>query len=399
MKWLKKFEIFKESKSYSNKNLISEVCISMVLLNNEFLDNILDRGIKGRYTNNSQSFLTDLKNLLLSKNRLHLGKFIDNRCIIDEEISKINGSFEGIKFNIEDDWKVLINSRDTARSIADKLIPDNKLDSDIIKAIYWIGPNKTDDYQEDIVVELNSGDQHSFFLNKNVSTTKTASFNKFADELIGSDTDALYKGEYLSKWDKLTQEWIRVIYENVNNNIQAHIENFIDPNRIDSIGYFDFFDITHTDDRYKHLGQFMKEFNRNILKLSDLLSEIWKKREDLFIDLERVEKEWYETKVVILNSKILENILTSSLKNNFSEYIEKSEGPYKKSSGTIKMKLFKVLVEKLGCLERDIYYVNKGGKSFHMIPSRDFFRKYYEDMDILFDYHVPLVVNKEEGKK
>jgi len=33
-----------------------------------------------------------------------------------------------------------------------------------------------------------------------------------------------------------------------------------------------------------------------------------------------------------------------------------------------------------------------------MIPSRDFFRKYYEDMDILFDYHVPLVVNKEEEK-
>ena len=85
MKWLKKYELFRESKEYSNKNLISEICISMVLLNNEFLDNILDRGLKARYSENSQIFLTDLKNLLLAKNRLHLGKFVDNKCVVDEK--------------------------------------------------------------------------------------------------------------------------------------------------------------------------------------------------------------------------------------------------------------------------------------------------------------------------
>ena len=77
MKWLRNYELFKESKTYSNKNLLSEMCISMVLLNNEFLDNILDRGLKARYSDNSQIFLTDLKNLLLAKNRLKLGKFVD----------------------------------------------------------------------------------------------------------------------------------------------------------------------------------------------------------------------------------------------------------------------------------------------------------------------------------
>jgi hypothetical protein len=64
MKWLKRYELFRESKTYTNKNLISEICIGMVLLNNEFLDNILDRGLKARYSESSEIFLTDLKNQL-----------------------------------------------------------------------------------------------------------------------------------------------------------------------------------------------------------------------------------------------------------------------------------------------------------------------------------------------
>jgi hypothetical protein len=101
MKWMKNYQLFKESKTYSNKNLISEICISMVLLNNEFLDNILDRGLKARYSENSEIFLTDLKNLLLAKNRLELGKFVDGKCITDDEVSKINGGFDEIDFDIE----------------------------------------------------------------------------------------------------------------------------------------------------------------------------------------------------------------------------------------------------------------------------------------------------------
>lgn len=398
MKWLRNFEIFKESKSYSNKDLIIEICTSMVLLNNQFLDNILDRGLKARYSENSQIFITDLKNLLLSKNRLNIGKFVDGSWIIDEEISKVNVAFNDLKFNIEKDWNILVNSRTIARSIIDKLLPDTKLDSKIIKNIYWPGPNKKDDFQEDIVIELNNGKQYSMFLNKNLSNKKTASFSKFAEELIGQDIERLFDENYLPKWDKLTQEWIRILYNNSNDRIKEHIEKFIDPNRIDSISYFDYFDIKHSDSRFKYLGEFMKEFNRNILNFSDLLSEIWKKRQVCFVDLEKGEKEWYETKVVILNSKILENLMTSSLKQNFSGYIEKTESGLKKASGVVKMKLFKVLIEKLGSVERNIFYVSKKGTNFNMIPSRDFFRKFYDDLNIFFDYHVPLTVSKEESK-
>jgi hypothetical protein len=136
MKWIKDYQLFKESKTYSNKNLITEICVSMVLLNNEFLDNILDRGLKARYSENSQIFLTDLKNLLLAKNRLYLGKFEDGKCQVDDEVSKINGMFDEIKFDIEKDWNILINSRTTSRNIIDKLLPNQKIEQDDIKSIY-----------------------------------------------------------------------------------------------------------------------------------------------------------------------------------------------------------------------------------------------------------------------
>ncbi len=398
MKWLRDYRLFKESKQekISYKNLIEEICTSMVLLNNEFLDNLLDRGLKARYSESSEIFVTDLKNLLLAKNRLNLGKFDGDKCVEDNELSKVNSSFDSIEFNIEKDWDKLVNARTTARNIIDKLLPDQKLESDLIKDIFWLGPNKDEDHKEDIVIELTDGRQFSLYLNKNLSTQKTASFNLFADDLIGADIDRLYKEEYLPKWNKLTQQWIKTIYENSTKNIQQHIEKFIDPKRIDDIGYFEYYDIRHKDPRFKYLGEFIKEFDKNILKFSDLMNEIWKKKDNCFLDSERVYKEWTETKIVILNSKILENLLTSSLKSNHTDDIKKLDDEWKLAGGTVKMKLFKTLVEKMGCLERPIYFLGQNGNVFNLVPSRDFFRKHYDDLSIKFDYHVNFKVSEEE---
>ncbi len=398
MKWLRDYRLFKESKQekISYKNLIEEICTSMVLLNNEYLDNLLDRGLKARYSESSEIFVTDLKNLLLAKNRLNLGKFDGDKCVEDNELSKVNSSFDSIEFNIEKDWDKLVNARTTARNIIDKLLPDQKLESDLIKDIFWLGPNKDEDHKEDIVIELTDGRQFSLYLNKNLSTQKTASFNLFADDLIGADIDRLYKEEYLPKWNKLTQQWIKTIYENSTKNIQQHIEKFIDPKRIDDIGYFEYYDIRHKDPRFKYLGEFIKEFDKNILKFSDLMNEIWKKKDNCFLDSERVYKEWTETKIVILNSKILENLLTSSLKSNHTDDIKKLDDEWKLAGGTVKMKLFKTLVEKMGCLERPIYFLGQNGNVFNLVPSRDFFRKHYDDLSIKFDYHVNFKVSEEE---
>jgi hypothetical protein len=388
MKWLRGYQLFREAKTYSNKNLISELCIGMVLLNNEFLDNILDRGLKARYSENSQIFLTDLKNLLLAKNRLHLGRFEGDTCVSDDESSKVNGLFDSVEFDIEKDWNLLLNSRITARNIIDKLLPDEKLESEMIRSIFWIGPNKDDDHQEDIIIELKDGKQFSFYLNKNLSSSKSSSFNTFAEELIGENIDKLLSEEYLPKWDKLTQSWISLIYENSSKEIQRHIEKFIDSKRIDTVSYFEYFDIRHSDPKFKHLGEFIPELNKNILKFSDLLSDVWKNKDSFFIDVDRVSKEWSETKTVVLNSKIIENLFTNSLKTNFAEDIVKGDDRFKTAGGTVKMKLFKVLVDKMGCLERPVYYLSNNGNQFTLIPERDFFRKNYDDLKLEFDYHI-----------
>jgi hypothetical protein len=75
--------------------------------------------------------------------------------------------------------------------------------------------------------------------------SKSASFNTFADDLIGTEIEKLYSEEYINKWNKLVQDWVKIIYENANKNIQIHIEKFIDPTRIDTLGWFEYFDLKH----------------------------------------------------------------------------------------------------------------------------------------------------------
>jgi hypothetical protein len=401
MKWLSKYKIFLESKKeikYSNKKLINEICVSMVLLNNEFLDNILDRGLKARYSENSKTFLTDLKNLVMSKNRLKLGFHYNEQVMEDKEISKINDIFNNLEFNIEDDWNLLVNARITARNIIDKLLPNDKLRSEMIKTIYWLGPNKDKDNDEDIVIETNDGKQYSFYLDKNLSNSKTSSVNKFLEELLDEEDVELYGDKYIKKWDKLTQQWVSIIYENVNKDIQRHIEKFIDPRRIESLTYFDYFDIKHRDPKYKHLGEKIPQFDKNILKLKDLLKEIWNNRDKCFMDVESVYNRWMEVKIIILNSKILENLLTSSMKMKFGDNITKLENGYKKAEGDIKMKFFKLLVDKLGCKERNVYYLSNKGNIFNLVPSRQFFRDHYDNLEINFDYHVNFFIDEEEDE-
>ena len=126
------------------------------------------------------------------------------------------------------------------------------------------------------------------------------------------------------------------------------------------------------------------------------MNEIWKNKDNCFMDSDRVTKEWMETKIVILNSKILENLLTTSLKSNHADDIQKLEDDWKLAKGTVKMKLFKTLVEKMGCLERPVYFLGKNGDMFNLVPSRDFFRQNYDDLNIKFDYHVNFTVSEEE---
>jgi hypothetical protein len=401
MTQLKRFQMINEKKedfTYKPTYLVHELCTALVLLNNEFLDNILDRGLRARYSDNTDVFLNDLKTILTGKGRLHLGKFINNRCVKDTEYGNINKLFDSLEFRIDEDWHELVNARNAARNIIDKMIPGDKLREDMIDSIYCLLVNKNEEYQEDIVVELKDGRQFSFFLNKNVTLYKTAAFNKFADELIGNEFENMFGPQYIAKWNQLARRWVQIIYENANKNIQFHIEKFIEPAKLASLTYFEYFDLEHKDPRFKNLGEYIKELDGNFLKFSDLMAAIWKQREKCFADEAKVFNEWMEEKVVVLNSRILEHILTESLTKRAIGDIKRLEDGFKQASGRVKMKLVKTIVQKLGCRNRNMFYLGNNGNIFTLVPTVKFFREGYEFIDCKFDYHVELTVKEEERK-
>ena len=52
---------------------------------------------------------------------------------------------------------------------------------------------------------------------------------------------------------------------------------------------------------------------------------------------------------------------------NSIDDIQKAEDGWKIAGGTVKMKLFKTLVEKMGCLERPLYFLGNKGNVFNMV--------------------------------
>ncbi len=395
MKWLKKYQLFKEAKEYkyNNSNIVTELCVAMLIINPEFLDNLLDKGLKARYTEDSSVFLNDLKNLVYAKNRLTLGVFVDDKCIEDDNLSKINNESHSVDFNIERDWNKLVNARTTAKNIYDKLLLDEKLREEMVKTVYWLGPNKSKEHIEDIIVETHDGRQYSICVNKNLNLSKSASFASFAEDLMGQPMEVLFSEEYLPKWDKLTQEWVKLIYEGGNSEARQLIEKFIDSDRIDSLSYFDYFAIKHKDRQYQILGEYIHSLDKNILYLSDLLTEMWKQKEKFLKDTATIDNDWTQRKVLILNSRILEHLLTESLKKDSDSDIKRLDDGMKLGEGRVKMKLVKAIVNRLGSLDRDIYYCGNNGNIFYRVPSKEFFRTYYDDLTVKFDYHVKLDID------
>jgi hypothetical protein len=274
---------------------------------------------------------------------------------------------------------------------------NEKLNSDDISYVY-LNLDIEKEQDEDIILETKDGNQYGFIINKDLSTSKTSSFNVLLDDLIGNESERLFGEEYIDKWNLLTTNWVDLIYKNSVKSVQRNIEKFININDIDKITYFDYFNISNKDPKFKYLGEYFKEYDKNITKFSDLMIEIWKNKETSFMNPQRISEKWAETKIVILNSKILENLITTSMKKTNLDEIEVLEDGWKLSNGKLKMKLFKMIVEKMGCLERPLYYLGKKGDSFNLVPSRVFFRENYDDFDIKFDYHVNFKLSNEEDK-
>lgn len=402
MKWIKSYELYRESKGGGNSSkVVTELCVGMLLINPNFLDKILDQGQKSRYTENSLVFVNDLRNLLFGNNRLRVGEFKNDRFVESNELSVTNQFFSNLTdgFDIEKDWNKLSKARTLARDIQDKLLLDMKLEESDIKFIYWISPNKVKGDKEDLVIETLDGTQHGICLNSRLNLSKTQSFNTFADVLLGDEnSQKLFSEIYIKKWDKLTQEWIRIFYENAKKSIQLHIEKFIDPDRIYSMTWKDYFKSKHTDERYQYLGEYIKEFDKNVLNLSDLMSLIHKNPDICFDDPQDVMDEWNEKKIFILNSKILEHLFTETFRDIMGEDVDvtRDNDNYLSATDDMKERLMKVILDLLNVEERELNYFHSG--KYYKIPARSYFRSNFDKFRIKFDYHVELTPSEDEEK-
>lgn len=393
-KYIKGIGIFLENnntpiKPKGNTNLITDLCTAMVLINPTFLDNILDKGRRSRYIHNSTVFINDLRNLVTSNNRLKLGKRGDKKFIEDEDLGKVNSYFNDYSqdFDMEKDWAKLHKSRDIARNIQKNLIQDYQLSDLSIKNVYWTSPNKEDKQREDIVIETTDGNQYPIVINSKMNVSKTQSFNTVMDLMLGQQSDKLFADQYLDHWDKITQEWFKLVYKNCKNELKVAIDQFIDATRGDSLTYFEYYGITILDPKFQHLGKYVAQLNKNYKELSKLLSDIWKGGSDCIDNFNDIESEWNERKKILLNSKIIEHLIVDSLNNliDDSEEVEQDDENYILAKNKVKMRLMKVLVNLLEVSSISNYYCTKD--DLYHIPNRQWFRDNYDEMIVEYDYH------------
>lgn len=376
-------------KPKGNTNLITDLCIGMLLINPNFLDNILDKGRRSRYTHNSRVFISDLKNLITSNNRLKLGKRGDKKYIEDDNIGKMNSYFNEYSqdFDMEKDWSKLSKARDIAQNIQKNLIPDYQLSDQSIKYVFWVSPNKEKDHREDLIIETSDGRQYPIVTNSKMVVSKTQSFNTLMDIMLGQQSDKLFTDQYLNHWDKITQEWFKLVYNNCRHELKIAIDQFIDATRGDSLTYFEFYGITILDPKYQYLGKYVPSLEKNYKELSKLLTDIWKNGATCIENFDEIESEWNERKKILLNSKIIEHLIVDSLNNLIedNENITELEDNYILSDNKVKMRLMKVLVNLIGVSNIDNYYCSKD--ELYHIPNRQWFRKNYDDMKVEYDYH------------
>lgn len=390
----------KSTKPKGNSNLITDLCIGMLLINPNFLDNILDKGRRSRYTHNSRVFISDLKNLITSDNKLKFGKRGDVKFIEDDNIGNMNSYFNKYSqdFDMEKDWSKLSKARDIARNIQKNLIPDYQLSEQSIKYVYWVSPNKEKGEREDIVIETSSGEQYPLITNSKIITNKTQSFNTLLELLLDQQADKLFTDRYLDSWDKLTQEWFKMVYNNCRHDLKIAIDQFIDASRGDSLTYFEYFGITILDPKYQYLGKYVTALDKNYKELSKLLTDIWKHGESCLNNFDGIKLEWEERKKTLLNSKIIEHLMVDSLNNLIgdNEELETDDDGFITAENKVKMRLMKVIVNLLGASNISNYYCSKD--ELYHIPNRKWLRAHYDDMTVEYNYHQTLSNDENDSQ-
>lgn len=382
------FESNSNTVTISNyKRAMLEILTSICILNPEFLTGILEGGYKKRYTLDNISFITDVKSIILNNNtKFKIGVWDQNNFIWkeDKEISKIHYVFNNdTEFDVEKNWNILVK--------ADKLAGIIKQELDIkeedIKKVYWAGLDVFSTGCENIIIETE--DQKSICLKNIFGTSFTKNANDILSELFNVDID-VYK--YEDVWNTLSNEWINLLYNNVNIDYKKYMLEWLDVQDIKSISYNDYMKIKHPGKYNQKLGKHVPEFNKNIILFRDLCKELYINRETVMEDSNMFDSKWLSIKDEYLNSRLLEHLFIDNLKNigNDGLYYMVDGSRYKTSTGEFKNNIITLLLDNiLNTGGKEVYVFSENGKQWTLIPSD---KSILEDDNImaLYKYHTDL---------
>jgi hypothetical protein len=377
-----------EIKTVNLEDAVKQLCVAMCLLNPSFLDPILDEGKTKRYRENASMLVEDLKNILSKNNRLRVGAFNPQDVAVEaENKSVVLVDLSNVKFSLKENYGDLVEARNIARAIADKLNPSEKLNPDMIKFIYWVSPFKNSENKEDVVIELLDSTQFGICIDTKLSNRST-SFQKMCETFLNIDQIDIYSGKFTPKWDAICKKWVELIYGACTAEGKNIIHDFIKEEEFNTISYFSFFRIGQKDDKYAKLGKRYEVFDENIPFLYQALTKIYENGEVFFLNDDEVYSQWNEIKRTDIYSHILEHYLTTKLIDKHKDSIDKVETGVKEAKDNLKVNIFNLLVQRMGVGKRNMFYVAKSGAVFNMVPNRQFFVDNYDDFKVYFDYHV-----------
>lgn len=152
--------------------------------------------------------------------------------------------------------------------------------------------------------------------------SKTYGTNAIFDILFGVDQQLIYQQQYL--WDKLIQNWMKLVFAHAKPEQKNVIENFIFDNQIADLTFEEYKKIA-ANDEYKFLGVYYPQSKKNFKKLSDLLKYLIKDSKN-WHHFRAMKTSWQNLKNNILNKIILlpifkDKIESQHLKNGVLHYL------------------------------------------------------------------------------
>jgi len=286
---------------------------------------------------------------------------------------------------MEKDWAKLAKCREIAINISKKILKDEQLTPEIIRYVYFLGPNRED--KADLVLETGDGKQYPIALNSKFPFSNTHNFNKIYSLLIGKDIN-IFEEPYSDKWNRLVINWVNTIYFNANVDTRLMIDEFMEISRVDSMLYHKFFDIEIRDPKFKNLGKLFKPLDKNYKHLHNLLTDVYKDGNLFTKPTEEIYDKWNSIKKLNLSSGIIEHAMIEGFKKVIDDKLERTTDGYYIANDNIKLRFMRVLVTSTKCTDLDVYFFDS--KQMIINKAKKWYRDNYKKFKVIFKYHTSI---------